>query len=60
MSIFWCFDLKSIAEEVKYLPLIKETKTCYAVSQIIEDWRDTNLRDKKNKFLGRVPSTFPH
>ena len=60
MSIFWCFDLHCVAEEVKYLPLIAETKAGYEISSIIEEWRDKHLRDKKKKFLGRVQETFPH
>lgn len=39
MTIYWCFQVTAVAERLRYLHLLKETKTYYDVQQAIIQYR---------------------
>lgn len=52
MSIYWCFDLRSIVKKNKYYELIKDTDTMGALTTVLSNYRrglDDNYR--KNEAL---------
>ena len=50
MSLYWCFHLNTVVQNLQYYPLIKETKSIHEISGIIRDYRNQldKIRDNKD------------
>ena len=49
MSLYWCFQLSQVANQVLYLDELKQTETSSDVAQVLANWRENrpNTRSRK-------------